>query len=745
MSSLNGEVIVADQGIGDPIQLRIFGDEFYARRETLDGYTVIYDTEQRRYCYTTLAAGHFVSTGVPVYKPAPRDLRKHLKEDPKVRNEKFGLRYECIRPSEERADTGLMRTFGPDDGLLAGRKLHSGQIRGLTVIVDFDDIRSNISTADVEAMFNSDNYSENGNFCSVKTYFETMSSGRLTYTNLIVGPVRLSQRRSYYITNLFVEEAMDLVVNDLRVDLRQFDSRNEGIVDAVNFLYAGQTQHVGELWPHNSYITLSYGGMRTHYYQLTGLGLHSVDLRIGTICHENGHMLCRFPDMYDYGERDGDFEKSFGIGHYCLMGTGDRLNLHRTPSPVCGYLRQLARWVDNVIDLNNPGSYAAEHGRYDTVMKFNTDKTNEYFIVENRSNLGLDSHLPSRGLAVLHCDTLGSNEWQEGSRNRHYQCALLQADGHEDLEAYVNWGDEGDLYQARTGVALSDVTTPSSREWDGTDSGLQIRDISAPGWAIGFVVGTAPPLNAVHAETSPDLVIPDNDPTGISSALSVASDGNVTSVSVRVEIIHSWISDLKVSLHSPAGTSVVLHDHEGRDGDDIFRTWTSNDFAELQRLQGEGVRGEWTLRVVDKASQDVGRLLHWHIDMEVSEPSGGVIEDQAEPRIDIPDADSAGIVSTLTQTQVGTVKDIAVSVDIEHTYIGDLRIELIAPSGLSVILHDREGQWRANISRSYDKASTPALQSLVGESISGDWQLRVRDLARVDLGQLNAWSLKIWY
>ena len=51
----------------------------------------------------------------------------------------------------------------------------------------------------------------------------------------------------------------------------------------------------------------------------------------------------------------------------------------------------------------------------------------------------------------------------------------------------------------------------------------------------------------------------------------------------------------------------------GRDGDDIFRTWTSNDFAELQRLQGEGVRGEWTLRVVDKASQDVGRLLHWRL------------------------------------------------------------------------------------------------------------------------------------
>ncbi|MCP4230996.1 MAG: metalloprotease, partial [bacterium] len=56
-----------------------------------------------------------------------------------------------------------MRTIGPDEGLLKGRKLHSGHIQGLTVIVDFDDVRTNIATADVDAMFNVDNYTENGN------------------------------------------------------------------------------------------------------------------------------------------------------------------------------------------------------------------------------------------------------------------------------------------------------------------------------------------------------------------------------------------------------------------------------------------------------------------------------------------------------------------------------------------------------------------------------------------------------
>jgi len=745
MSSLNGEVILVDQSVGDSLQLRIFGDEFYARRETLEGYTVIYDTEQRRYCYATLAAGRFVSTGIPVYKPAPRNLRRHLKENPEVRNEKFGLRYAHIRPPEEDADTGLMRTLGPDGGLLNGRKLHRGNIQGLTVIVDFDDIRTNIASADVEAMFNDNSYSENGNYCSVKRYFETISSGKLTYTNQVIGPVQLSKRRSHYINSLLAEEVMDIVVNDLNVDLTQFDSKNDGIVDAINFLYAGESQYDGDLWPHNSFTTLRYDNMRTHYYQLTGLGMHKVDLRIGTICHENGHLLCRFPDMYDYGKRDGDHEKSQGIGFYCLMGSGNHLNQRRTPAPICGYLRELASWVDNVIDLNNPGSYVAEHGVYDTVMKFSTGKANEYFIVENRSRRELDSHLPSSGLAVLHCDTLGSNEWQEGTRNNHYQCALLQADGHLDLENNRNAGDEGDLYKAKPDVAVSDATTPSSREWDGTDSGLQIRGITDPGQAISFAVGTTPPPNAVHAENWPSLVIPDNDPNGISSILSIAANGEITSISVSVEIIHSWISDLKVELRSPAGTSVVLHDNEGADGDDIVRTWTSSDFTALQGLHGEDVRGDWTLHIVDKASADVGRLLYWRLDMEIAEQSEGIIEDQAEPQLAIPDANSTGIASILNQTQAGAVKDLVVAVDIEHTYIGDLQVELVAPSGLSALLHDNEGEWRHNIRRSFDVASTPALQRFIGESIPGDWQLRVRDLAREDLGRLNTWSLKIWY
>jgi M6 family metalloprotease-like protein len=91
---------------------------------------------------------------------------------------------------------------------------------------------------------------------------------------------------------------------------------------------------------------MQFGSIKTNFYLLTGLGSGPNDLTIGTFCHENGHLLCRFPDMYDYGNRDGDGVSSAGIGSYCLMGAGNHLNNGRTPAPVCAYLRDLAGWCD---------------------------------------------------------------------------------------------------------------------------------------------------------------------------------------------------------------------------------------------------------------------------------------------------------------------------------------------------------------------------------------------------------------
>ncbi|MEU5151680.1 S8 family peptidase [Streptomyces yangpuensis] len=77
-----------------------------------------------------------------------------------------------------------------------------------------------------------------------------------------------------------------------------------------------------------------------------------------------------------------------------------------------------------------------------------------------------------------------------------------------------------------------------------------------------------------------------------------------------------------------------------------------------------------------------------------------------------------------------------VPVDIKHTYIGDLRVDLIAPDGSVYNLHNRSGGSADNIVRTFTvNASSEAVPN-------GTWKLRVHDNANGDTGKLDSWALQ---
>lgn len=615
MSAIFGEVLTFGQRSGGEVRLVVFGDEHYARYENLDGYTAVDDSELGRFCYAALSGDVLRSTGVPITDDPPAGIVRHLQEPPLVIERKSqARRLRRAATTGGPAHHEVVRTFGPNQGLLEGRVLSTGTVTGLTILVTFQDVGTTVTKADVEELLNGENYTRNGNICSAREYFRRVSSGKLDYTNVVVGPYQLSRNRQFYVNNLLIEEALQLAVAD-GLDLTQFDSRGEHVVDALNVLYAGQTQYNGELWPHNFSIDLRFGAMRTDLYLLTSLGRTAADLSIGTFCHENGHLLCRFPDMYDYGQRDGDNIASSGIGNYCLMGSGNHVDFGRSPSPVCSYLRDLAGWCDTEIDLGAAGAQQAVHGQYDTVMKYRTSKPNEYFLVENRSKMGMDRGAAASGLAVYHCDILGSNELQAGTAAKHYQCALLQADGRRDLELNVNQGDGTDLFGPIGGVALSAASVPSSREWDGRDSGLVLSDIGGPGATITFSVGQGAPATVARGSATPMVSIPDNVEAGVSSGIAITGTGTVGRIKVGVEIEHTYIGDLRVTLTSPANRTTVLHAQLGGSADDLVTTYDSATPGILADMVGQPLQGTWVLRVIDRARRDVGKLRQWNIEL----------------------------------------------------------------------------------------------------------------------------------
>lgn len=129
------------------------------------------------------------------------------------------------------------------------------------------------------------------------------------------------------------------------------------------------------------------------------------------------------------------------------------------------------------------------------------------------------------------------------------------------------------------------------------------------------------------------------------------------------------------------------------------------------------------------------------VDNRKASISGGPYTKRESPALVIPDLSSAS--STLQVTKGGICNQLQVTVDILHTFIGDLTVRLYSPSGKSVILHNRTGGGTDNIKGIYGKTLTPtgALNALDGEEMRGAWRLEIMDASGGDVGSLRSWSL----
>lgn len=487
----NKKIAISNQD-GTNTELIASGNQHNAFFKTKNGYAAV--KGKKGYEYAAEGAdGALEPSGISVGDDAgleksgiPKNLREKNGEGRKKAaaaikdwNPRWKQRAAESKESARLARTdGIGGTEGPS--LAPPASATTGTRVGLCVIIQFPDVAGTITQGQVSNFCNLAGYSEFGNNGSVRDYFYDNSNGLLEYTNIVTAYYTAANNKSYYTDPLvaFGTRAKELATEALNwlvsegFDFSSLSSDGLGYVYALNIFYAGGIDNNWSegLWPHSWNLASPFsvpGGKLLYDYQITNMG---TELTLFTFCHENAHMVCDFPDLYDYGN------ESNGCGNYCLMSA---VGYDKNPPNVCAYLKHKAGWISVTFNTGSDTEIIYE-GDLDTSYTYGHHvalNPTEYFIAEYRSNTGRDAILSNSGLAIWHVDESGSNDNEQMTSLLHYECSLEQADGNYDLENKINNGDTGDLFTAP--MLFNPTTAPNSNWWDGTSAGSPSIDLRA--------------------------------------------------------------------------------------------------------------------------------------------------------------------------------------------------------------------------------------------------------------------------
>ncbi|MDP4180589.1 MAG: M6 family metalloprotease domain-containing protein [Bacillota bacterium] len=560
----NGEVFKMKQPDNTYVDVKIWGDEYFQRAESIDGYTVCRDPHTGWICYANInnSSDEYVSSGV-VYNKRLSANTITLKNGRKLtRGLKLG-KSAILKKAREKHDelflagetgntTSIQNSYNKTlDSDYSGS---TSPITGLTILIDFSDCPQSISKEEISNLINQEGYKGFDNNGSVRDYFYDISEGRLIYTNQVIGYYRAKNPKSYYNDLNATGRAKELIMEALEAldkegfDFSKLSLDENGMVMAVNFLYAGNPDvDWGKgLWPQSGEISkFDADGVYVSRYQMSQIGTKP---QIGPFVHENCHMVCGYPDLYDY-QYD-----SKGVGKYCVMGYTDPNN----PQPPNGFLRSIMSGWGKVTKLNDLPDKTKVTIKADSsdVFAYYSPNANEFFIIENIQKKGRWACVPDEGLAIWHVDVNGNNDYQDMSREKHYEVSLVQADGLYELEKNVNYGGTDDLFHYGNKDSFDSNTEPKSLWWDETPSGLIISDISVEGDKMTFVIHN----NNQPVSSGEYTITPTATPTATQTPTTTPTPTVTTSVTPTAEKITDTVTPTPTQVITSTPTSEPLNE-----------------------------------------------------------------------------------------------------------------------------------------------------------------------------------------
>jgi len=251
---------------------------------------------------------------------------------------------------------------------------------------------------------------------------------------------------------------------DSNINFSQFDTDHDGYLRGVIIVHSGygmeESGNSDDIWSHMSSSPIHTDDgviIESYTIQPEKSAASGTMSAIGVFCHEWGHVI-GLPDLYD---TDGSSE---GVGRWSLMGSGNYNGGSKRPAHFDAWCKYWMDWLVLTKVTANASGVEIPAIEYNPVAfrlaKEGDSGAYEYFIVENREQLGFDDGLPGEGLLIYHIDsrvTGNDDDWRP-------KVFIEQADGRFDLQHGNNRGDDGDPYPGITGATVfNDQTVPNSR------------------------------------------------------------------------------------------------------------------------------------------------------------------------------------------------------------------------------------------------------------------------------------------
>jgi subtilisin family serine protease len=124
------------------------------------------------------------------------------------------------------------------------------------------------------------------------------------------------------------------------------------------------------------------------------------------------------------------------------------------------------------------------------------------------------------------------------------------------------------------------------------------------------------PQNSISISRNFNQPLPDLQSVQVS--IDVAETQPISKISVLIDILHTYIGDLEISLIPPPSLSpakIVLHNRKGGATRNLKQVFDETLLPELANFKGKNMQGTWLLEISDRAARDVGTLVSFGLEL----------------------------------------------------------------------------------------------------------------------------------